>query len=73
MGWLGLSVAVHSFPEASAATLVWDGSKTATSPLRYLGMPLAALSRLALLGRFWLDLPYGLVLLVVVWELFTIV
>ncbi|MCU4740803.1 hypothetical protein [Natronoglomus mannanivorans] len=72
--WLGLSVAVHAFPNETATALLWDGSKTASTPLRYLGLPLAGLTKLALLGRFlWLDALYGLILLVAVRELLVIV
>lgn len=72
--WLGLSVAVHAFPNETATALLWEGSKTASTPLRYLGLPLAGLTKLALLGRFlWLDALYGLVLLVAVRELLAIV
>ena len=65
--WLGIAVAVHAFPRPDVATALWTGSLTADSPLRFVGLPLAGLSRLAnVLRVVWLDLLYGVLLLVAV-------
>lgn len=65
--WLGVSVAVHAFPNRAAASALWSGSLNSDSPLRFVGLPLAGLSRLAnLLRVVWLDLLYGVGLLLLV-------
>ncbi|MBM3182525.1 MAG: hypothetical protein FJZ83_00655 [Chloroflexi bacterium] len=67
--WLGISIAMHSFPSSSDADTLWNQSKSSwrENPLALLGFPIVGLIKLAaILSRFWFDLLYATALLVLV-------
>jgi len=71
--WLGISIAMHSFPSSGDADNLWSQSKSSwkKNPLALLGFPLVGLIKLAaLLSRVWFDLLYAIALLVLVAFLF---
>jgi len=61
--WLGISIAMHSFPSTGDAASIW---KQVAQPgqsiwLKLVGMPLVALIWLGAVGSvFWLDAIYGI-------------
>jgi len=64
--WLGISIAMHSFPSSGDADNLWRYSKTAckNNPLALFGFPVAGLIKLAaLLSVIWFDLLYAVALL----------
>lgn len=67
--WLGVSIAMHSFPSSSDADSLWQYSKRALKGnlLVLLGLPLVGLVKLwASLNRVWLNLLYAVILLLLV-------
>ena len=71
--WLGISIAMHSFPSSRDADNLWSYSKTAwkANPLVLLGFPVVGLIKLAgILNRIWFDLLYAIALLLLVAFLF---
>jgi hypothetical protein len=67
--WLGISVAMHSFPSSQDADSLWQHSKRALkrNPLAILGFPVVGLMKLSgILSRFWFDLLYGVALFILV-------
>jgi hypothetical protein len=66
--WLGLSIAMHSFPSTDDAKSIWRGVWSKDVPLsaKLVGTPLVGLIFLGAMGSFfWLDLAYGIVVAVV--------
>jgi hypothetical protein len=62
--WLGLSIAMHSFPSTGDAKSIWRALWCKGAPLsaKLVGTPLVGLIFLGALGSiFWLDLAYGIV------------
>lgn len=67
--WLGISIAMHSFPSIGDADNLWNASKQAwkRNPMALLGFPIVGLIKLAALTKaIWFDLLYAIVLLVLV-------
>ncbi len=67
--WLGISIAMHSFPSSEDADNLWGYSKTAfrKNPLALLGFPIVGLMKLAArLSAVWLGLLYAVALLILV-------
>ena len=67
--WLGLSIAMHSFPSSQDADNLWDYSKKSwrRNPLVLLSFPVVGLIKLArLLSAIWFDLVYAIALLLLV-------
>lgn len=61
--WLGLSLGAHVFPNDEATMALYERSKSETSPLRFLGYPVAGVSKAAGVIRFlWLDALFALVI-----------
>ena len=61
--WLGVSIAMHSFPSTGDAQSMWRAlwSSGAPASARLVGTPLAAVIYVGALGSvFWLDLIYGI-------------
>ncbi len=64
--WLGISIAMHSFPSSEDADNLWNYSKKALmrNPLAILGFPVVSLIKLAKMLRvIWFDLLYAIALL----------
>ena len=60
--WLGVSIAMHSFPSTGDAKSIWDGIHSPTTPLwvKLIGTPVVGLIYLGAAGSvIWLDLAYG--------------
>jgi hypothetical protein len=60
--WLGVSIAMHSFPSTGDAKSMWHGLWGHGMPIigRILSIPLVVIIYLGALGSvFWLDLVYG--------------
>jgi len=67
--WLGLSIAMHSFPSSQDADNLWDYSKKAWrhNPLVLFSFPVIGLIKLArLLSAIWFDLVYAIALLLLI-------
>jgi len=67
--WLGISVAMHSFPSSGDADSLWSHTKTAwrSNPLALFGFPVVGLMKLAaMLSALWFDLLYAVGLLVLI-------
>ena len=65
--WLGISIAMHSFPSSEDADNLWGYSKRAwwRNPLALLGFPVVGLIKLArILSAIWFDLLYAVALLI---------
>lgn len=61
--WLGVSIAMHSFPSVQDASGIWDATKgkDTTFILKLLVMPIVGLIYICAAGSIiWLDLVYGL-------------
>lgn len=61
--WLGVSVAMHSFPSSGDADSISNGIRSASTPrwLKVIGIPIVELIYLVAWGSsFWLDLFYGI-------------
>ena len=64
--WLGISIAMHSFPSSEDADNLWNYSKKALirNPLALLGFPVVSLIKLVKMLRvIWFDLFYAIALL----------
>ena len=71
--WLGISIAMHSFPSSVDADNLWSYSKTVwrANPLALFGFPVVGLIKLAeILSKVWFDLLYAIALLLLVAFLF---
>jgi len=67
--WLGISIAMHSFPSNEDADGLWRYSKKAVwrNPLALLGFPITGLIKLArILSIIWFDLIYAIAMLLLV-------
>jgi hypothetical protein len=67
--WLGISIAMHSFPSSQDADSLWQYSKINwwRNPLVLLGFPVIGLIKLAgILNAIWFDLIFAIVLLLLV-------
>jgi len=67
--WLGISIAMHSFPSSEDADNLWSYSKRALrrNPLALFGFPVVGLIKLAgILRAIWFDLLYAISLLILV-------
>ena len=61
--WLGVSIAMHSFPSTGDASSAWGSLNRQTTPIftKIVGFPIIGLIYLGALGSmFWLDLFYGI-------------
>lgn len=59
--WLGVSVAMHSFPSSGDAKSIWVATKKAPLLVKAVSIPLVGLIYLGAVGSvFWLDLFYGI-------------
>lgn len=66
--WLGAAFAAHSFPDEVAADALWQKSGETESRLRFVGYPLAAVSKLVNKSdSFWTGPVYVVVLFFVAW------
>ena len=62
MVWLGISIAVHSFPSSGDAKAIWSAlwSPSSSMTAKIIGTPLVGIIWLGALGSFfWLDFVYG--------------
>ncbi len=67
--WLGVTIAMHSFPSTADAKSIWAGLWKRRAPIlaRVAGTPIVLLIYIGAFGSiFWLDLVYGIA---VVWVL----
>jgi hypothetical protein len=67
--WLGISIAMHSFPSSEDADNLWSYSKRAwrRNPLALFSLPVIGLIKLAkILSAIWFDLLYAIFLLLLV-------
>lgn len=67
--WLGISIAIHSFPSSQDADNLWGYSKKSwrRNPLVLLSFPVVGLIKLArLLSAIWFDLIYAIALLLLI-------
>jgi hypothetical protein len=67
--WLGISIAMHSFPSSQDADNLWNYSKRNwwRNPLALFGFPVIGLIKLAgMLSAVWFDLLYAVFLLILV-------
>jgi hypothetical protein len=67
--WLGISIAMHSFPSSQDADNLWNYSKRNwwRNPLALVGFPVIGLIKLAgILSAVWFDLLYAVALLILV-------
>jgi hypothetical protein len=67
--WLGISIAIHSFPSSEDADNLWSYSKRFWwhDPLALFGFPVVGLIKLArTLSTIWFDLLYAIALLLLV-------
>ena len=65
--WLGISIAMHSFPSSGDADNLWSYSKKAwrSNPLALFGFPVVGLIKLAaILSAIWFNLLYAIALLI---------
>ena len=61
--WLGVSIAMHSFPSIGDAKGIWNALWSRKAPIlaRLVGTPIVVIIYLGALGSvFWLDLVYGI-------------
>lgn len=66
--WLGVAFAAHSFPDAVAADALWQMSGETESRLRFVGYPLAGVSKVTSRDDYgWTGPVYALFLLFVAW------
>jgi hypothetical protein len=62
LAWLGISIAMHSFPSTGDAKSIWRAVWNKPAPLlaKFVGTPVVVIVYLGALGSiFWLDLVYG--------------
>jgi hypothetical protein len=63
MVWLGVSIAMHSFPSIGDANNIWDIVRSKETPwfTRLVGLPIVGILCLGAAGSvFWLDFLYGI-------------
>jgi hypothetical protein len=63
--WLGISIAMHSFPSTGDAKAIWYSMKSTGTPLilKIISIPLLGFIYIGAIGSvFWLDLFYGIFL-----------
>jgi len=63
LAWLGISIAMHSFPSTGDAASIWKSiwKKETGVLLKLIGTPIVALIYICSIGSFfWLDLLYGI-------------
>ena len=59
--WLGVSIAMHSFPSIQDAKKLWEAVSGGTNRLKFISVPTAALIYAGAYGAaVWLDLIYGI-------------
>ena len=61
--WLGVSIAMHSFPSTGDAAVIWHSVTQKETPIwtKAIGYPVVGIIYLGALGSvFWLDVLYGL-------------
>ncbi len=61
--WLGISIAMHSFPSTGDAKSIWTTVRSPKTPLltRLIAVPVVGIIYLFAMGSFfWLDLIYGI-------------
>lgn len=61
--WLGISIAMHSFPSIQDAENIWNGIKKEETPmwLRILATPIVGLIYLCTIASvLWFDVIYGM-------------
>ena len=62
MLWLGISIAMHSFPSSGDAHSLWQSTKQSPLVMRLISFPIVSLIYIGAVGSFfWLDLAYGVV------------
>lgn len=62
LGWLAISIAMHSFPSSGDAASIWSASWSKGTPIwmKLLSVPLVGFIYLLAIGSvLWLDLAYG--------------
>lgn len=67
--WLGISIAMHSFPSSTDAKVIWKSiwEKGAPISAKLVGTPLVGCIMLGAIGSFfWLDLFYGVAITLIV-------
>ena len=58
--WLGVSIAMHSFPSTGDAASIWKSVQKAPPVTKYLAMPVLGVIYLGAIGSVvWLDALYG--------------
>lgn len=58
--WLGISIAMHSFPSVGDAKNIWSATKKASYFIRVLSFPVVGIIYVGAIGSvIWLDLIYG--------------
>ncbi|AFZ72340.1 hypothetical protein [Natronobacterium gregoryi] len=58
--WFGGAVGAHTFPNAVATDALWEQSRATSSPLKIVGYPIVAVSKVVNVLRFlWIDLVYA--------------
>lgn len=65
LAWLGISIAMHSFPSTGDAQSIWHTVKSEGTPMstKIFAIPLVGLIYLGAVGSFfWLDLGWGILL-----------
>ena len=70
--WLGVSIAMHSFPSTADANSIWEAISGKDVPvlLRFISKPAVGLIYLGAIGSvFWLDLVYGIAIAMLLPEL----
>jgi hypothetical protein len=70
--WLAVSIAMHSFPSTGDARSIWSAIQRPDSPfvVKVVGTPLVGLIFLGAFGSmFWLDLFYGIAVVITLPEL----
>jgi hypothetical protein len=70
--WLAISIAMHSFPSTGDAKSIWTAIWQKGAPIfpRVVGVPLVTIIFLGAIGSvFWLDLVYGVCLVLAVPEM----
>jgi len=71
--WLGAAFAVHSLPDAVAGDALWQKSGETESRLRFIGYPLATVSKLSnRIDHRWLGIFYVLMLFLFSWYIYLI-
>lgn len=65
--WLGVSIAVHTFPTFKDAEAATNLAASAHNPkwMQIMGLPFSALMHMGAIGRiFWLDVLYALIVVI---------